>query len=93
MIQSFKDKETAKIFNGLLSKRFANDIQKKALVRLDWIDRARNLEDLKTPPSNHLEALIGDLKGFYSIRVNQQFRLIFRFEAGQAFDVALTDYH
>ncbi len=55
--------------------------------------RAKTLEDLKAPPSNRLEALKGDLKGFYSIRINDQYRIIFRFEHGDAYDVAIVDYH
>ncbi len=55
--------------------------------------RAKTLEDLKVPPSNRLEALKGDLEGFYSIRINDQYRIIFRFENGDAYDVAIVDYH
>ncbi|MDT8448341.1 MAG: type II toxin-antitoxin system RelE/ParE family toxin [bacterium] len=93
MIQSFKSKETERLFDGRPVKGFAKELQKKALVRLMWLHRATLVEDLRVPPSNRLEALSGDLKGFHSIRVNRQFRILFRFEGGHAYDVALTDYH
>ena len=93
MIKSFRDKETEKIFRGKFSKRFARDLQKKTLQRMRRLDAADGPEDLRVPTSNRLEALSGDRKGYHSIRVNEQFRLVFRFDGGDVQDVELTDYH
>jgi len=73
-------------------RRFPNDILKAALRKLDVLNAAHRLEDLRSPPANRLEALKGDLAGFYSIRVNDQWRIIFRWDA-DASDVSLVDYH
>lgn len=93
MIKSFADKKTEDIFEGRLMKNIHPELQRKALRRLRYIDAAGRIDDLKVPPSNKLEKKKGDLKGFYAIRVNTQFRIIFRWEEGRAHDVELVDYH
>ncbi len=93
MIKNFIDKDTEKLYRTGKNKKFPPNIWKRAVRKLDMIRRAKTLEDLKIPPSNRLEALKGDLEGFYSIRINEQYRIIFRFENGDAYDVAIVDYH
>jgi len=93
MIRSFADKKTKEIFEGLLVKNIQPELQKKALRRLRYIDAAQRIEDLMVPPSNQLEKKKGDLKEFYAIWVNTQFRIIFRWEDGSAHDVELVDYY
>ena len=93
MIKSFGDKRTEQIFSGRTVKRFAPDLQKKALRRLRYIDAAQTLEDLRVPPSNKLEKKAGDLKDFYAIWINSQWRIIFRWAEGAAHDVQIIDYH
>lgn len=92
MIKSFKDKETEKVFNGINSKQFGA-IQKVAKRKLDMIHFAYNEQDLTVPPANRFEYLKGDLKGFCSIRINDQFRIIFKFQNGYAEEVQIIDYH
>ena len=93
MIKSFKCKETEKIYWGKNSKKFPADIQKRAKIKLDMLEAAQEKLDLESPPANHLEELKGDYSGFLSIRINKQFRLVFRFENGSAYDVHIIDYH
>lgn len=93
MIRSFADKETEKIYKQVYSKRLPVQIQKTALRKLILLDNAKLLSDLRIPPANHLELLHGDRSGQYSIRINDQFRICFRFEDGDAFDVGIVDYH
>ena len=93
MIKNFIDKDTERLYRTGRSKKFPPDIWKRAVRKLDMLRRAKTLKDLKVPPSNRLEALKGDLEGFYSIRINDQYRIIFRFENGDAYDVAIVDYH
>ena len=93
MIKTFIDKETERLYRTGKSKKLPPEIWKRAVRKLDMLRRAKNLEDLKIPPSNRLETLKGDLEGFYSIRINDQYRIIFRFENGDAYDVAIVDYH
>jgi proteic killer suppression protein len=93
MIQSFKCKETEKIFNRTCSKKFPNDIQHVALRKLRMLNRATILNDLKVPPSNRLELLKGTRKGQYSIRINEQWRICFKWHSGDALDVEIVDYH
>jgi proteic killer suppression protein len=93
MIQSFKDSETELIAHGKFSRRLPHDIQRIAMRKLIMLNNAVSLNDLKIPPSNHLEALDGDRKGQYSIRVNDQWRICFRWDGGNAFDVEMVDYH
>lgn len=92
MIKSFNDKEAEKIFNGLKSKKY-NSIQKVAKRKLDMIHYAFAEQDLIVPPSNRFEHLKGNLKGFCSIRINDQYRIIFNFIDGYAVNVQITDYH
>lgn len=96
MIVSFKDDATADLYHGRQTKRvrrFPPDIIKTALRKLDVLNAAHRLIDLRSPPGNRLEALKGDLQGFHSIRVNNQWRIIFRWVDGGAADVSLVDYH
>jgi proteic killer suppression protein len=96
MIKSFWDQTTADIYNGVASKpalKIARNLWPKIQLKLDWLNAAKTLKDLKSPPANRLEKLRGDLAGYYSIRVNDQYRLVFRFEAGDCLDVLCTDYH
>ena len=93
MIQSFGDKRTEQIFKGQLVKRVHPDLQRKTLRRLRYIDAAEKIDDLRIPPSNKLEKKTGDLKDFYAIWVNSQWRIIFRWVGGSAHDVELIDYH
>jgi len=93
VIKSFKCKETRQIFNGLESKRFPTDIQNRTLDRLEMLKNAKTINDLRTPPSNHLEKLSGDRKGQWSIRVNNQYRICFEWVDNNAENVELTDYH
>lgn len=92
MIISFSDKETEKLFVHEKSKRFGN-IARVAFRKLAYVNREAALADLSVPPANRLEALKGDLKGFHSIRINEQWRIIFRWTAKGAEDVAIVDYH
>ncbi|WP_029523483.1 type II toxin-antitoxin system RelE/ParE family toxin [Persephonella sp. KM09-Lau-8] len=93
MIKTFLDKDTEKLYRYGKNKKFPPNIWKRAIRKLDMLRRAKDLNDLKIPPSNRLEALKGDSEGFYSIRINDQYRIIFRFENGDAYDVAIVDYH
>lgn len=93
MIQSFGDKETEKIWNGFRSKKLPNEIQQIARRKLRMINNAQGINDLRIPPSNHLEKLSGNLTGFYSIRINKQWRIAFKWEDSQAFEVVILDYH
>lgn len=78
---------------GIRSRRLPLDIQDKALVKLRLLNRSGRLEDLRIPPGNQLEALKGDRRGQHSIRINQQWRICFRWVDGAAFDVEIVDYH
>lgn len=93
MIRSFKDKETEGIYGQQRSKRLLPEIQSRALIKMMMLDSAEGLLDLQSPPSNRLEKLDGDRIGEYSIRINRQWRLCFRFQNGDAFDVGIEDYH
>lgn len=93
MIKSFAGRETAKVFNREHARRILHDIQTRALMRLMQIDAATRIEDLRLPPSNHLESLKHDRKGQWSVRINDQWRICFRFDASDAFDVEIVDYH
>ena len=92
-IKNFTDKEAAKLFVGRFSRKLPQHIQRRAMRRLVQLHSAATLEDLKLPPSNHLEQLQGDRKGQFSIRINQQYRVCFRWESGNAHDVEIVDYH
>lgn len=93
MIRTFADRETEKTFHQNVSKKLPYSIQKTALRKLIMIDSAETLQDLRVPPANRLEALKGNRKGQYSIRINDQYRICFRFSANGAEDVEITDYH
>ncbi len=93
MIESFGDTETERIYGGQRSRKLPGDIQHRARRKLRMINQARALQDLSVPPGNRLEALQGDLEGFWSIRINQQWRIIFRWDDGRKSDVSITDYH
>lgn len=93
MIASFKDKEAERIWHGEFSKRLPNEIQEVARRKLRMLNAARIVADLRVPPANRLEALKGSRAGQFSIRINDQWRICFRFEAGQAIDVEIVDYH
>ena len=96
MIVSFEDAATEDLYHGRRSnriRRFPSNIRRTALRKLDVLNGAHQLDDLRAPPGNRLKALKGDLAGFHSIRVNDQWRIIFRWVGNGAHDVSLTDYH
>jgi len=93
MIRSFADGETEQFFATGRSRRLPPDIRRRAAMRLMQLDSATRIEDLRLPLSNRLEALRGDRKGQWSIRVNDQWRVCFRFERGDAYEVEIVDYH
>jgi len=93
MIVSFRDAETARIWEGVRSRRFPPDIQSVALRKLRLINNTRRLDDLAVPPRNRLEALKGARRGEHSIRINVQWRLCFRWKDGHAHEVEIVDYH
>jgi proteic killer suppression protein len=93
MIVSFGDKTTKKIWDGEWVKGFSTDIQETARRKLRMLNNSIDIKDLMIPPSNKLEKLKGNRKDFYSIRVNDQWRLIFKWNNGNAFNVELIDYH
>lgn len=93
MIQSFGDSETEKIYHQLRSKKLPYEIQKRALVKLLLIDAAESEEDLKVPPGNRFEHLSGRLQGYCSIKINDQWRILFKFMISNASEVTITDYH
>lgn len=96
MISSFSDKLTEALYHGTSNKdlrRLTPEIGKRALNKLDMINGAHDVLDLRSPPGNRLETLHGDLAGMFSIRVNDQWRVVFRWQDGNAYEVRLTDYH
>jgi proteic killer suppression protein len=93
MIKSFQDQETEKIFNRRFSGKLPQNIQRVARKKLVILDAAAELNDLRIPPGNRLEALKGDRKGQHSIRINNQWRICFKWRAGDANDVEITDYY
>lgn len=93
MIESFKCKETEKIFNRRFSKKLPTDIQRVALRKLRMLNRSLSMRDLRVPPANRLEALSGERKGQHSIRINQQWRICFEWKRGNAYNVEIVDYH
>ena len=92
MIKVFKCADTQLLFEGRRVARFVN-IERAALRKLKQLDVARRIEDMRAPPGNRLEALSGDLAGLWSVRINDQWRVCFRFEDSDAFDVEIVDYH
>jgi proteic killer suppression protein len=93
MIKSFGDSETEKIFQQIKSKKLPLEIQKRALVKLLLIDSAETEEDFRIPPGNRFEHLSGNLKGYCSIRINDQWRIIFNYQNCDAYEVIIKDYH
>ena len=93
MIRTFADKATELLFCDGEAKKLDPSIKSRALRKLDMIDVALRIEDLRVPPSNRLHSLCGDRKGRFSISVNNQWRICFRFEDGDAYEVELCDYH
>jgi toxin HigB-1 len=93
MIRSFRCGETARLWAGETSRKFPRDIQDRALRKLRQLDAALTINDLRNPPGNQLEALRGDRRGQWSIRVNDQWRVCFHWTDGEASDVEIVDYH
>jgi toxin HigB-1 len=93
MITSFGNRDTEMIWMGERVKKFPNEIQETGRRKLRMLNNSQNIIDLMTPPSNRLEKLKGNLKEFYSIRINDQWRIIFKWKNGNAFEVEIIDYH
>jgi proteic killer suppression protein len=93
MIHSFASKETEKLFQRRFSRKLPHDIQRRARVKLELLDAAEDIEDLRIPPSNRLEKLYGDREGQHSIRINAQWRICFEWRNGNAHAVEIMDYH
>ena len=93
MIESFADKDTEKIWKRQFVKRLPQDLQRLAYRKLVVLHRSKDLNDLRVPPGNMLETLLGDRKGQCSIRINRQWRICFRWTRGVASDVEIVDYH
>jgi toxin HigB-1 len=93
VIKSYRDKDTEKLAHGHLSRRLPAEIQRRAKMRLDRIEAAVELDDLRVPPSHRLELVKGDRAGRYSIRINDQWRICFDWRDGNAYDVEIVDYH
>jgi len=93
VIKSFRGKETERVWRREYSKRFPRDIQERALMKLQQLNAAGDLKDLSIPAANRLELLKGNRKGEYSIRINKQWRICFKWQSGHASEVEITDYH
>ncbi len=93
MIKSFGDKESEKIWNGTRSKKLPNEIQDVARRKLRMINNAYDINDLRIPPANRLEKFKGDLQEYYSIRINNQWRIIFNWINNDAYEIRIVDYH
>jgi toxin HigB-1 len=93
VIRSFPDTETEKFYTTGRSRRLPPELRTRAAMRLTQINAATRVEDMRQPPSNRLEALNGDRRGHWRIRINDQWRVCFRFSAGDAYDVDIVDYH
>jgi proteic killer suppression protein len=93
VIRTFKDKETQKIFERQRSRKLPSDIQQVALRKLRMLNRAETLQDLRVPPANRLERLVGNRNGQYSIRINDQWRICFEWQEGDSLNVEIVDYH
>ncbi|HWK14436.1 MAG TPA: type II toxin-antitoxin system RelE/ParE family toxin [Rhizobiaceae bacterium] len=93
MIRSLADRDTERLWHGAASRRWSAEIAKRGLAKLRLLDAAEAIEDLRAPPGNRLEALKGDRKGQYSVRINDQWRICFRWMEGGAYDVEIVDYH
>lgn len=93
MIRSFRDRDTEAVFQRERSRKFTSDVRRRALIKLDMLDAAESLDDLRVPPGNRLEKLSGDRKGQFSIRINDQWRICFRWTDRDAYNVEIVDYH
>jgi proteic killer suppression protein len=93
MIQSFGDEETEKIWTGEGSRKLPNEIQEIVRRKLRMINNAQNINDLRIPPANRLEKLSGKLNGMHSIRINDQWRIVFKWQNTNAVQVQILDYH
>ncbi len=93
MIISFGNSETEKVWNGVRVKSLPTEIQNIGRRKLRMLNNSVDITDLKIPPSNRLEKLLGKLKEFYSIRINDQWRIVFKWNTGNAFEVEIIDYH
>lgn len=93
MIISFGSKQTEKVWNGERVRKWPIEIQKIGRRKLRMLHNSQNIADLRIPPSNRLEKLSGNLNDYYSIRINDQWRIIFKWDNGQALEVEITDYH
>ena len=93
MIRSFRDRETGKIFRGEVPSKLDRAVQRAAMRKLLIVNAAVSLSDLRVPPGNRLEKLTGNRAGQYSIRINDQWRVCFRWQDGDAYDVEIVDYH
>ena len=93
MIVSFRSKETEQIWNGYRVKKMPIEIKKSGRRKLKMLNNSQNIADLRIPPSNRLEKLSGNLGGFYSIRINIQWRIVFKWDNGNASEVEVVDYH
>lgn len=96
MIVSFGDKATEDLFHGRQTgriRRYPAEVLRPALQQLDMLNAARDLRDLRSPPGNRLELLKGDLQGFHSVRINDRWRLVFKWKAADAHEVRIVDYH
>jgi toxin HigB-1 len=93
MIRTYRDRDTARLATRQRVKRWSPELSKAALRKLRMLDAAEELSDLRVPPGNRLERLKGDRQGQYSIRINDQWRICFRWKAGNAYDVEIVGYH
>lgn len=93
MIRSFGDRETELVWQGTYSLKLPKDMQPIARRKLRMLHNAQDLRELRVPPANRLEKLAGPLKGYHSIRINQQWRIVFRWKQGTAEEVRIMDYH
>ncbi|MBU0566459.1 type II toxin-antitoxin system RelE/ParE family toxin [bacterium] len=93
MVKTFKCKETFKIFKRIFSRKLPQNMQRIAMRKLWMLNASPDLDALRIPPSNHLELLHGDRKGQYSIRINRQWRICFKWHEGNAYEVEIVDYH
>jgi len=93
VIRSFRDRDTARLFDREPVRRWSGDLQRVGLRKLRMLDAAVGLDDLRVPPGNRLERLKGDRGGQHSIRINGQWRICFRWQQGDAYDVEIVDYH
>jgi proteic killer suppression protein len=93
VIRSFGSKETESIWNGIRIRKLPLDIQSTGRRKLRMLNNSQDIHDLRVPPANRLEKLSGNLKDFYSIRINKQWRIIFKWSNGNAYEVRIIDYH